>query len=493
MPLLKIATSPAEVDTIAQDSADAARNAAGATPDERAKWLSAVADALREHDSELISIADRETHLGETRLTVELRRTAFQLDLLADEVRSGATLDATIDHADPDWGMGPRPDIRRVNVPLGVVGVYGASNFPFAFSVIGGDSAAALAAGCSVIHKVHSAHHELAMRTAEVVVAALKAAGAPENLFSVVDGREAGVAMVQHPSVKAVGFTGSTTVGRKLFDIASAREEPIPFFGELGSTNPVFVLPKAWESRSDEILGAFAQSFTMGVGQFCTKPGSLFIPEGSDDVGTRLKEALAETSRGQMLTAGLREGYGASVDEMSTRTGVSTLVAGSSGKGDDDAPEPTVFEVTAEQVLADPAIVATEMFGPATVLVRYSDPAQLLKVAAALEGQLTASLQAELSDDYTELFTQLTERAGRVLWNEWPTGVTVSYAQVHGGPYPATTASSTTSVGTAAVQRFQRPVAFQGFPEEALPPALQEANPWSIIRRVDGVVVPAQN
>ena len=477
------ATTPDEVDTSARRAHEAYRKGASADLATRASWLDAIAAGLRKNTDELVRIAAAETHLGTTRLQGELRRTAFQLELFANEVRTGAVLDATVDHADKDWGMGPRPDIRRVNTPLGVVGVFGASNFPFAFSVIGGDSASALAAGCAVLHKIHSAHRQLALATAEIVVTSLETAGAPEGLFGTVEGREAAVALVEHPLIKAVGFTGSTSVGRSLFDRAAARPEPIPFYGELGSINPVFVLPSAWKNRKTEILEAYAASFTMGMGQFCTKPGLLLVPaDQTSATGELLGTAVGKAALGKLLSPGLRDAFGAARDEVAALPGVTTLVAGS----DDEVPTPTILEAAIADVLANPEILTKEMFGPATVLVHYEDATDLPKVAAMLEGQLTATLHADTDDATAELVQLLSEKAGRVLWNGWPTGVTVSYAQVHGGPYPATTAPGTTSVGTAATARFQRPVAYQDFPDEALPPALQESNPWAIMRRVDG-------
>jgi NADP-dependent aldehyde dehydrogenase len=450
-------------------------------PTERKNWLYAIADGLDANAAGLIELADQESHLGETRLTGELKRTSFQLRLLADEAASGEPLDLVIDHADPDWGMGPRPDIRRMNVPLGVVGVFGASNFPFAFSVVGGDSAAALAAGCSVVHKGHEAHPRLAARTTEIVVSALQGAGAPDGLFSLVTGIEAGSELVQHPLVQAVGFTGSTRGGRALFDLIADRPEPIPFYGELGSTNPVFVAPQAWQQRSAEIIDGYLGSATMGVGQFCTKPGLLIVPAGADlpalladaDVGRRL---------GQMLTQRLEDGFLNALQEMRERHGISTLAGGS---GPDEL---TVLSTTAENVLAEPEILQQEMFGPATLIIEYSRDGALIDLAEALDGQLTATLQADDADDVDELVRVLTRKAGRLLWNGWPTGVTVSYGQQHGGPYPASTASRTTSVGTAAILRFLRPVAYQDFPQHRLPEWLRDDDaPPGLRRRVDGV------
>ncbi|SDI48263.1 NADP-dependent aldehyde dehydrogenase [Arthrobacter subterraneus] len=488
---LTIATTREELDRAALDAHAAFLAAAGATPSTRAGWLDALARALRENAAELVQLGMADTNLAEARLQGELKRSAFQLELFAEEVRTGVVLDAVIDHADPEWGMGPRPDIRRVNVPLGVVGVFGASNFPFAFSVMGGDSASALAAGCAVLHKVHSGHRTLALRTAEIAVEALRNAGAPEGLFGVVDGREAAEALVDHPLVKAIGFTGSTAGGRALFNRASARAEPIPFYGELGSINPVFVLPEAWSSRSADILAGYAGSFTMGMGQFCTKPGVLFVPDSATEEQLRgaLSPALEKAPLGKLLTPGLRDSFGQARDGLAGIDGVTTLIPGS----DDEVPSPTVLLTDAAAVKADPEILRQEMFGPATVVVRYSSPEELPGLAGLMEGQLTATIHADDADQAGDLLDTLTGIAGRVLWNGWPTGVTVSYAQQHGGPYPATTAPGTTSVGTAAVGRFTRPVAYQDVPDQALPPALREANPWGIRRRVDGRFEEAQS
>ncbi|WP_411374970.1 aldehyde dehydrogenase (NADP(+)) [Arthrobacter sp. MPF02] len=472
------------MDQTARRAHEAYLASAARTPGERAAWLTALAEALRSNADALVGLAVAETNLTEARLRGELRRTAFQLDLFAEELRSGVVLEATIDHADPDWGMGPRPDIRRVNVPLGVIGVFGASNFPFAFSVIGGDSASALAAGCAVLHKIHPGHENLARRTADIVIAALERAGAPKGLFAVIEGREAAVAMVEHPLVKAIGFTGSTAGGRALYDIATSRPEPIPFYGELGSINPVFVLPQAWRRRSAEILNGYAESFTLGMGQFCTKPGVLFVPNDSDDEAIRagLADTLADVQPGKLLTPALRDSYASALAAVAGVRGVQVLLPGS----DEDAPAPTVLAVKSGQVVRTPEVLHREIFGPATLLVRYQSAAELPVLAELMGGQLTATIHGDDDDDTAALVNTLTGKAGRVLFNGWPTGVTVSYAQHHGGPYPATTAASATSVGTGSIGRFMRPVAYQDLPDPALPPSLQEANPWGIARRVNG-------
>jgi len=454
-----------------------------AGPGTRAAWLDAVAAGLEGDAAALVGIAARETHLAEPRLQGELKRTVFQLRLFAEEIRNGEHFDATIDHEDAAWGMGPRPDLRRYNVPLGVVGVFGASNFPFAFSVIGGDSASALAAGCAVVHKAHDGHRELAVRTTETVTTALEAAGAPSGLFSLVTGRQAAEALVDHPLVKAIGFTGSTAGGRALFDRAAARPEPIPFFGELGGINAVFVTGNAWSARREEILAGYAGSFTLGMGQFCTKPGVLFVPAGqTEEVRDGVRNALEDFAPAQLLSERLHEGFRHAVAGLRDTAGVQVLLDGDFA----ETPAPTVLLTASEAVRRNPGILRQEMFGPASLVVQYGDESELAALAGLLEGQLTTTLQAEPEDDVAELAGRLADISGRLLWNGWPTGVTVSYAQHHGGPYPATT-TGTTSVGTAAIRRFLRPVAFQSFPQPRLPEPLQDANPWNVPQRVDGV------
>jgi NADP-dependent aldehyde dehydrogenase len=476
-------STAAELDASVEAAHAAFEKGRAAGPGTRAAWLEAVAAGLEDDAAALVDLAVAETRLAESRLQGELKRTVFQLRIFADEIRRGEHFDATIDHDDAAWGMGPRPDLRRYNVPLGVVGVFGASNFPFAFSVMGGDSASALAAGCAVVHKAHDGHRELAVRTAETVTAALEAAGAPSGLFSLVTGRQAAEALVDHPLVKAIGFTGSTAGGRALFDRAAARPEPIPFFGELGGINAVFVTGNAWAARRDEIVTGYAGSFTLGMGQFCTKPGVLFVPAGqTDEVRDSLRNALRDFAPAQLLSERLHQGYRQAVGALRDTAGVQVLLDGDFA----EAPAPTVLLTTSESVRRDPGILRQEMFGPASLVVQYSDESELAALAGLLEGQLTTTLQAEAGDDIAELAGRLADISGRLLWNGWPTGVTVSYAQHHGGPYPATT-SGTTSVGTAAIRRFLRPVAYQSFPQPRLPEPLQDANPWNVPQRVDGV------
>ncbi|MFC7546781.1 aldehyde dehydrogenase (NADP(+)) [Plantactinospora sp. GCM10030261] len=458
-------------------SAASARPLAATGPDERAALLDAIAGTLDAHADELVHIARDETHLPEPRLRTELRRTTFQARLLADRLRQGLLTDVRVDHADPDWPMGPRPDLRRTTVPLGPVLVFAASNFPFAFSVAGGDTASALAAGCPVVVKAHPGHPRLSRRTAELLDAALS--GAPAGTFGLIEGVEQGATAVRDPRIRAVAFTGSLRAGRRLFDLACARDEPIPFYGELGSTNPVVVTPDAWRRRAAAVADGLATSFTLGSGQFCTKPGVVLVPDAA-----ALIAALPAVTSGPMLTPELTDGFHAALADLTATPGIEVALRGE--PTDAGVPAPVVLRTDAATVLADPDILERECFGPATLLVEYASTTEVHDMVAALRGHLTATVQAGSDDDALALalVPLLAEHAGRVLWNDWPTGVTVSDAQHHGGPYPASTAPATTSVGTAAVARFLRPVAFQNVPDGALPPELRERAPGP--RLVDG-------
>lgn len=471
-----------------EDAHAAFEKARNTPPAERSRWLHSIADRMDIHSTDLVSLAESETNLSTARLTGELVRTTFQLRLLGEEIQRGAHFQATIDHADSAWPMGARPDIRRMNVPRGVIGVFGASNFPFAFSVMGGDSASALAAGGSVVHKIHSAHPLLGRATSSIVVDALRAAGAPDGLFATIEGRAAGELLVDHPLTQAIGFTGSTAGGRTLFNRAAGRPNPIPFYGELGSINPVFVTPLAWDKRRDEILTQYVASFTNGMGQFCTKPGVLLIPRAEESYLAHLVgELLGTVQLSELLTPPLRQSFMDELDLELHEPGVRIVHSEQRGT----FPSVTVLAADADTVIANPAIIRREMFGPASIIIFYDNATQFIELAGAFDGQLTATIIASDDDPSTpELVEVLAPRVGRLLWNGWPTGVTVSYAQNHGGPYPAST-SSETSVGTAAIGRFMRPLAFQSFPATALPPALQDDNPWQIVRRVNGEFIAA--
>jgi NADP-dependent aldehyde dehydrogenase len=477
-------TDSAELDRVLAAAVQAVDRLAAAEPAERATWLEAVAAALDADADRLVPLAAQESHLTVARLKGELTRTTFQLRLFASVVRSGEYLEATIDHADADWGMGPRPDLRRMLRPLGPVAVFAASNFPFAFSVAGGDTASALAAGAPVVVKAHPGHPRLSVATADVVSSALLTAGAPEGTFALVSGMETGRALVLDPRITATAFTGSLGAGRALFDLASSRPTPIPFYGELGSVNPAFVTAAAASARPDEIAAGFVASMSLGVGQFCTKPGLLFIPTDSG-IADRVVKAAADVDRASLLNSQIAQGYGRALDALVELAGVDVLFDGGS-EGLEAAP--TIARTTAAMLLEDPQRVTEERFGPAALLVEYGDEAELLQAAAALDGQLTATVHGVDTDDIAApLLGLLAERAGRVLWNGWPTGVSVTYAMQHGGPYPATTSSSTTSVGTSAIGRFLRPVSYQSMPQHLLPPPLRDSNPWSVPQRINGV------
>lgn len=480
-------TTHAELDRTLDRAAAAAAVLRARTPTERAAQLRAGAEALDAAAERLLPLAQEESHLPLPRLTGELKRTTFQLRLLADEVEAGAYLHATVDHADPDWGTGPRPDLRRMLVPLGPVAVWAASNFPFAFSVAGGDTASALAAGCPVVLVAHPGHPRLSEATAAVLVDALEDAGAPKGVFALVEGQEAGRALIADSRITAGAFTGSLRGGRALLDLANARPAPIPFFGELGSVNPAFVTAAADGARAAAIAEGFAASMSLGVGQFCTKPGLLFVPSDSAIPGL-VAERLRAIAGAPMLNDRIRGGYGEALGLLAAHEVVEVL-AGSIDPAAD--PEPTLLRTSAAEVIADPRPLTAEVFGPAALVVEYADEEELLAAARTLEGQLTATVQGEPGDAMAPaLLEVLSERAGRVLWGGWPTGVTVSYAQQHGGPYPATTAVGTTSVGTAAIERFLRPVAYQDLPESLLPEPLQDANPWQVPQRIDGLQHP---
>jgi NADP-dependent aldehyde dehydrogenase len=468
-------------------AAGAQAEVARAPYEERARRLEILADMLDANADELVALADAETHLGNPRLPGELARTRAQLRLFARVVREGSFLEATVDHAD-DSATPPIPDLRRLLVPIGPVAVFAASNFPFAFSVLGGDTASALAAGNTVVVKAHEGHPRLSRRVMELAHQAL--GSAPEGLLTLVEGRDEGVALVQDPRIVAVGFTGSVAGGRYLFDIATRRPNPIPFYGELGSLNPVVVTPGAARARLDEVAEGLAGSFTMGAGQFCTKPGVVFVPADAD-VGAALAAHVQPDSL-QMLNDRIGSGFHHRLSEVSALDSVSVIGREAEAAGDLDVDDdveafasPVVLSTSVRDVLADPGSLLEEVFGPTTLLVQYESLDQVRDALKVTPGSLTATVHAGPDEDVHDLVEHLIAVSGRVLYGGWPTGVAVSWAQHHGGPYPATT-SLHTSVGTTAIRRFLRPVAYQTMPDALLPPALQEANPLGIPRRVDG-------
>ncbi|GAA3695452.1 aldehyde dehydrogenase (NADP(+)) [Arthrobacter ginkgonis] len=479
-------TSAERTEEILAAAAAAHATWSNTSPAARAGILDRVADALEEAADRLVAVAAEETHLPEGRLRGELKRTSFQLRLFGDVLREGGYLDARIDHADPEWPMGaPRPDLRRSLRPIGPVAVFAASNFPFAFSVLGGDTASALAAGNAVVVKAHEGHLRLSALTAQVAQEALESAGMDANLINVVFGRAAGTAVLQDGRIKAAGFTGSIPGGRALMDLANSRPDPIPFYGELGSNNPVFVTRDAAQARGEEIVTGFLESITLGSGQFCTKPGMIFVPQGSGMLKALQHATLP--SVGPMLNARIQAGFDHVLGSLSAADGVRVLNTVPAEAG---SPAPVLLSASVEQLLADPRTLEEECFGPAAFVIEYQGEEQLVEVAKTFEGQLTATLQAERGSQVQDLVAVLVEKAGRLLWNQWPTGVSVTFAQQHGGPYPATTVPGSTSVGTAAIARFLRPVAFQNFPQHLLPAELQDGNPLDAPRRVNGVLAP---
>ena len=478
-------TTPADLDTIAQRAADAAPVWAALPPRERAHSLVAAADALEANRAELVAIAMSETGLAEARLSGELTRTAVQLRLFADTILDGAYLDVRIDEADPHFALGVRPDLRRYRIPVGPVLNFAASNFPFAFSVAGGDTAAALAAGNPVILKAHPGHPKLSERTGAVVAAALEGAGAPAGTLQLVYGQEAGIELLKDPRVAAGSFTGSIRAGRILADIAAARPAPIPFYGELGSVNPAFVTRAALAEGPDAIVDGYVGSVSGSAGQLCTKPGFLFLPAGHG-----LTDALAARAGAvpehRLLNPGIAAGYRERRTSILAAPGVTPIVEGSLRF--DDAGQgwatPTIVSVRADDLAAQRDALLDEAFGPLSVVVEYDDEAELAARADDLfEGNLTGTVHAgagETSAPLRSLIGWITEHAGRVLFGGWPTGVAVTPAMQHGGPWPATTNDSSTSVGTAAIDRFLRPVAYQDVPSALLPEPLRDDNPWGV-------------
>ncbi|WP_369808691.1 aldehyde dehydrogenase (NADP(+)) [Pararhodobacter sp. CCB-MM2] len=461
---------------LAAEAAEAAFDAFSALPGaERAALLEAIADEMTARGPAIIAAAVAESGLPEARITGELGRTTGQLRLFADHVRAGRHLDLRHDPALPDRKPAPRPDLRLMQVAIGPVAVFGASNFPLAFSVAGGDTASALAAGCPVVVKEHSAHPLTSQRVAAAIDAAIARTGAPRGVFSLIraQDRAAGTALVQHPLIRAVGFTGSLAGGKALFDLCAARPEPIPFFGELGAVNPMFVLPEALAARGEAIAQGWAASLTMGAGQFCTNPGIAILPAGAaaETFARTASLALSRVPGQTMLTDGIAAAYRKGLDALDGMAGVEALL-----RNDQSGREalPNLARVDGETFLSEPHL-AEEIFGPAGLLVIAEDAAQMLSIARGLQGQLTATLHLDDADhaEAAPLLRILSRKAGRLLANGFPTGVEVCDAMVHGGPHPASTNFGATSVGTLAIRRFLRPLCFQDIPAALLPAELR--------------------
>ena len=465
------AGTPAMVDRACRAAEEAFWSYGYSTRQARAEFLNAIADEIEARGPQITEIGTRESGLPEARLEGERSRTSGQLRLFADHILKGDYLDRRHDAALPDRQPLPRPDIRLVQRPIGPVAVFGASNFPLAFSTAGGDTAAALAAGCTVVVKGHSAHPGTGEIVAEAIHAAIEKCGVNPGVFSLIQGgsRDVGAALVQHPLINAVGFTGSLAGGRALFDLCARRAVPIPFFGELGSVNPMFLLPDALATRGGEIAAGWAGSLTMGAGQFCTNPGIAVLIKGADadDFVDAAVKALEPAGAQTMLTDGIAAAYRAGRDRVAATAGVQAVLTSTC---DLRQATPYLFATTGREWL-DNEVLGEEVFGPLGLIVRVENPDQMREVAHSLQGQLTCTLHMDEADtDAAQSLMPILERkAGRVLANGFPTGVEVCDAMVHGGPYPASTNFGHTSVGTLSIRRFLRPVAYQNMPGGVLP------------------------
>lgn len=456
---------------------------------EKAAFLEAAAAEIVALGDELVSICCAESGLPKGRIEGEVGRTAGQLRLFASLLKDGSWVDARIDTAIPDRTPLPKPDIRYMQMGLGPVVVFGASNFPLAFSAAGGDTASALAAGCPVIVKAHSAHPATSNLVGKAVIKAAKATGMPDGVYSVMygDGSTVGTQLVKHPEVKAVGFTGSYTGGKALFDAAAARPQPIPVYAEMGSTNPVFILPETAKNQAEAFAKGFSGSVTLGVGQFCTNPGML-IYENTEDgkqLTSKLEEHFAQTNGGVMLASNIYKSYNDGVAKHLATNGVETLAKGVQSDALNTA-SPILFK-TNSQVLGEHPDLSEEIFGPTSLVVEAQSKEDILNIARNLTGHLTATVHGTEKDltDYKDLLDILEQKVGRVIINGFPTGVEVCSSMVHGGPFPSTSDVRSTSVGTAAIFRFTRPISYQGMPQPLLPDELKNSNPLGIWRLVN--------
>ncbi len=452
---------------------------------QKAAFLEKIAEEIDNLGDALIERYISESGLPQGRAMGERGRTTAQLRLFAQLLRDGSWVNARIDTALPDRQPLPRPDIRSVERPLGVVGVFGASNFPLAFSVAGGDTASALAAGCPVIFKAHPAHLGTSELVGKAIQKAAEATNMPDGVFSLLfdDGYEIGLALVKHPSIKAIGFTGSYKGGKALYDAAAARPEPIPVYAEMGSVNPVFILPRILEANGAALAQNFVGSVTLGVGQFCTNPGMLLVQKNEAFI-TALEQHASTSTGGVMLTKGIRDAYVKGIENTKNYTKV--IGVGKAPEGF-TAVEPVIFHASIEDFIQNPHL-SEEIFGPTSLVVEANTKDELIAAAQSLTGHLTATVHGTPEDlaEYADLIEILEQKVGRILINGFPTGVEVSHAMVHGGPFPATTDSRSTSVGTMAITRFTRPVCYQNFPDSLLVDELKADNPLNIWRLVDG-------
>lgn len=482
------AASQTQVDTAVSAALRAFESTQDLPPHWQATFLDTIADRVMDLGDALLERAEAESALPRPRLTGERGRTTGQLKLFASLVREGSWVDAVIDTADPARKPAPKPDVRRMLIPRGPVAVFGASNFPLAFGALGGDTASALAAGNPVIVKGHPSHPGTSELMASAVLSAIDQLKLPTGLFSLLQGTSHALSgsLVKHPGVEAVGFTGSQRGGRALFDLAAARPRPIPVYAEMGSLNPLVILPGAIKERSDQIAQGLAASILLGAGQFCTKPGLILLVGDAPDFVQSLARQIQSSPAFTLLNQGLRNAFSDRTAHFSKLTGVTTHVTGQpAGHANTTG---MLFQTTADHFTANPAL-HEEAFGPAALIVTCRDADQALAVARTVGGSLTGTLHTGSSDspaDIRKLLRGLESIAGRVILNGYPTGVEVCHAMVHGGPYPATTDPNSTSVGTGAIRRFARMVSFQDLPDPLLPPDLQNANPLSLWRTVNG-------
>ncbi|OSZ77000.1 aldehyde dehydrogenase (NADP(+)) [Chitinophagaceae bacterium IBVUCB2] len=458
---------------------------------DKAKFLTSIADELLNTGDELVTVCSNETGLPAARIEGERVRTANQLKMFATLLTEGSWVDARIDTAIPDRTPIPKPDLRFIHIPLGPVVVFGASNFPLAFSVAGGDTVSALAAGCPVIVKAHPAHPATSAFIGKIIQKAAQITDMPDGVFSLLfdNGIDVGLQLVKHPLIKAVGFTGSFKAGKAIYDAAVSRPEPIPVYAEMGSTNPVFILPQAMKERGREIATAYSAAVTLGVGQFCTNPGMLIYQNTEQDFNESLKAAFEKTSGGVMLTPTILNAYKTGVQQHLATEGVEQLAQSGFQPEMEASNAIPVLLITNTNVFNNTPQLSEEIFGPTGIVISTSTKKEMLSIAENLSGHLTATVHGADEElmEYKELLDILEQRAGRVIINGFPTGVEVCNSMVHGGPYPSTTDSKTTSVGTAAIFRFTRPVCYQNVPQLLLPVALKNKNELNISRLINGV------
>lgn len=482
--------STADVNQACELAAQAFAPYRSVPPARRADLLERIAEGIEALGPQLVERVMAESGLPMARLEGERNRTTGQLRLFAELLRSGQWQSVTLDSALPDRRPARRPDLRMQHIAVGPVAVFGASNFPLAFSVAGGDTAAALAAGCPVVVKAHPAHPGTSELVGRVVQQAVQACGLPEGVFSLIGGasHSVGEQLVVHPAIQAVGFTGSRAGGLALCRIAQGRKQPIPVYAEMSSVNPMFLLPAALASRSGALARDFVESLTLGVGQFCTNPGLVMGIEGTDwkNFVAAVGDAAATKPAGTMLTRSIHRAFHAGIERLHGLPGVACVARGNA-EGAGYAARAHVFATDARQLLSEPEL-QEEIFGPVGLLVRCRDLEEMVATAEHLDGQLTATLHLDETDRDAalRLLPVLERKAGRILVNGFPTGVEVAHAMVHGGPFPASSDGRATSVGTHAIHRFLRPVCYQDLPEFLLPPALQDANPMGLWRTLDG-------